>query len=243
MNIKNQDLIKVETIEVLVWRKKVKNLHLNVLPPDGRVRVTVPLYFKDEAIKTFIASKLSWIKKHQQAFRKQQRQTPRKYVSGESHYFFGRRYILVVEEKNEKPKVYIKNKKKIILVCPLGSDKTKKKNILQLWYRQNLAAVLEKFIFKWEPKIGVNVKNWRIRRMKTKWGSCNPIKANLNFNLELAKQPECCIEYVVVHELLHLIERRHNERFKSLLDQYLPKWRQYKNQLDKHIILADFYDY
>lgn len=243
MNIKSQNLIKVGTIEVLVWRKKVKNLYLNILPPDGRVRVTVPVHFNDGAIKTFIATKIPWIKKHQKAFKNQARQTPREYVSGESHYFLGKRYILEVIEKNEKPHVYIKNKNRIILICRPGSNKTKKKDIMQAWYRQNLASVLEKYISKWQDKLGVQAENWRIRKMKTKWGSCNPVKRSINFNLELAKQSENCIEYVVVHELLHLIERKHNEKFKSLLDKYLPKWRQYKDQLDRHLILADYNDY
>lgn len=243
MNIKSQNLIKVGSIEVLVWRKDVKNLHLNVLPPDGRVRVTAPIHLNDDAVKTFIATRLLWIKKHQQVFKSQPRQTPREYVSGESHYFFGNRYILEVVEKNERPDVYIKNKKKIVLVCPAGSSQEKKREIILSWYRQNLANILSKYISKWEPVLSVHPSSWRIRRMKTKWGSCNPVKKNLNFSLELAKQSEDCIEYVVVHELLHLIERKHSKKFKLLLDQHMPKWRQYKDQLDKEIILADFNEY
>ncbi|BCX14146.1 MAG: metal-dependent hydrolase [Candidatus Dojkabacteria bacterium] len=242
MNIKSQNLIKVGSIEVLVWRKDVKNLHLNVLPPDGGVRVTAPIHLNDDAVKTFIAIRLPWVKKHQQAFRNQSRQTLREYVSGESHYFFGNRYILEVVEKNEKPCVYIKNKKKIVLVCRPGSSKEKKREIILSWYRQNLSCVLQKYILKWERILNVHAKSWRIRRMKTKWGSCNPIKRTVNFNLELAKYSEACIEYAIVHELLHLIERNHNDKFKKLMDQHYPKWRQLRYELNQ-VILADFQDY
>lgn len=243
MNIKSQSLIKVGSLEVLVWRKQVKNLHLNVLPPNGKVRVTAPLNFNDNAIKTFVATKLSWIKKQQDTFKNQLRQSPREYVSGESHYFLGKRYILEVLKKNETPQVYIKGKQRIVIVCRPNSSQQKKKNIMLEWYRKKLSLILEKLIFRWEEKLGVKIKSWRIQRMKTKWGSCNPTKRTINFNLELIKQSENCIEYVVVHELIHLIERKHSDKFKQLLDKNIPRWRQYKDQLDWQIVLADFNDY
>ena len=242
MSIKRENLIKVGTIEVLVWRKQVKNLHLNVLPPDGKVRVTAPLNFSEDAIRTFVATKLSWIKKHQKTFQNQPRQTPREYVSGESHYFLGRRYILEVLEQDEKPRVYIKGKQRIILVCRPGSDREKRKDILLRWYRKHLSFILEKLVSKWEKELGVQARSWRVQRMKTKWGSCNPIKRTMTFNLELAKWSENCIEYVVLHELLHLIERKHNERFRQLLDKNMPLWRRYKDQLNQEVVLADFFD-
>ncbi|GAB4285349.1 MAG: SprT family zinc-dependent metalloprotease [Candidatus Dojkabacteria bacterium] len=242
MNIKNENLIKVGSLQVLLWRKEVKNFHLNVLPPDGKVRVTIPVDVSDEVVRAFIASKISWIKKHQNNFQNQLRQSPREYVSGESHYFFGHRYLLEVQEMHSYPSVSIKNKKKIVLICRDKKNTHHKKKIIDKWNREKLREFLKKKVPIWEKKIGVKVYDWKIRKMKTKWGSCNPVKSTVNFNLELAKYPEACIEYIIVHELLHLIERKHNDRFKKLLDQYYPKWRQYKDALNK-VILADFNDY
>lgn len=229
----------IRGIEVLVLRKKIKNIHLNVLPPNGAVRVSAPLNMNDDAIHTFLATRLSWIKKQQAKFKGQERQTIRKFVSGESHYFLGKRYLLEVEYidgKPKKPKVEIVNKKKIVLKVNPGSDSKKREQVLQNWYRKKLREILTPMIKSWQKKIVVEVNFWGIRQMKTKWGSCNEKTKRIWFNLELIKKPEYCIEYVVVHELLHLLERTHNDRFVQLLDKHLPKWRNTKDELNRLIL-------
>jgi predicted metal-dependent hydrolase len=229
----------IRGIEVLILRKNIKNLHLNVLPPDGAVRVSAPLNMNDDAIHTFLATRLSWIKKQQAKFKGQERQTIRKFVSGESHYFLGKRYLLEVEyadSKPKEPKVEIVNKKKIVLRIRPGSDSKKRKQVLQNWYREKLREILIPIVKEWQKKIGVEVNFWGIRQMKTKWGSCNEKTKRIWFNLELIKKPEYCIEYVVVHELLHLLERTHNDRFVKLMDKNLPKWRSTKDELNRLIL-------
>jgi len=229
----------IRGIEVLVLRKKIKNLHLNVLPPNGVVRVSVPLNMNDDAIHTFLATRLSWIKKQQAKFKGQERQTIRKFVSGESHYFLGKRYLLEVQytdSKPKEPKVEIVNKKKIVLKVKPGSDSKKREQVLQNWYRKRLREILTPMIKNWQKIIGVKVNFWGIRQMKTKWGSCNEKTKRIWFNLELIKKPEYCIEYVVVHELAHLLERTHNDRFVQLMDKHLPKWRSTKDELNRLIL-------
>lgn len=229
----------IRGIEVLVLRKKIKNLHLNVLPPNGAVRVSAPLNMNDDAIHTFLATRLSWIKKQQAKFKGQERQTIRKFVSGESHYFLGKRYLLevqYVDSKPKEPKVEIVNKKKIVLKVKPGSDSKKRGQVLQNWYRKKLIETLTPMIKEWQKKIGVEVNFWGIRQMKTMWGSCNEKTKRIWFNLELIKKPEYCIEYVVVHELVHLLERTHTDRFVQLMDKYLPKWRSTKDELNRLIL-------
>lgn len=235
MNI-NRSLMKIRGVEVLVLQKKIKNLHLNVLPPNGMVRVSVPLGMSEDAIHTFLATRLLWIKKQQAKFKGQERQTSRKYLGGESHYFLGKRYRLEVVYIDDKSKVEIKNKKKIVLSIRPGSDTKKREQVLQNWYRNELRQVLDPLIKKWQEKIGVQVDFWGIKRMKTKWGSCNEKAKRILLNLELIKKPKSCIEYVVVHELVHILERTHSDKFVRLMDEYLPKWRDEKDELNKLIL-------
>jgi len=219
----NQSLVKVGGIEAVVLYKPVKNLHLNILPPDGRVRVTAPLNMSDDAIRTFLATRITWIKKMQANFKGQERQSPREYVSGETHYLFGNKYKLEVVDSGVSPSVAIKGKSKIVLSIKPKTDVLKREQIMQDWYRVELRGVLNKSVAKWESKIGVKTSHLGIRRMKTRWGTCNHKQKNIWFNLELAKKPTSCIEYVIVHELLHLIEEKHSEKFIKLLTKYLPK--------------------
>ena len=235
MNIK-RSVMKIRDIEILVLRKNIKNLHLNVLPPNGMVRVSVPLGMSEDAIHTFLATRLPWIKKQQEKFKGQERQTPRKYVSGESHYFLGKRYRLEVVYIDEKSKVEIKNKKKIVLSVRSGSNIGKRGQVLQNWYRNELRHILDPLIKKWQEKIGAQIEFWGIRRMKTRWGSCNEKTKRIWYNLELIKKPKSCIEYVVVHELVHVIERKHSDKFVRLMDNYLPKWREEKDELNRQIL-------
>ncbi len=232
----NQSLIKVGGIEAVVLYKPVKNLHLNVLPPAGKVRVTAPQNMNDDAIRIFLATRISWIKKMQANFKGQERQTPREYVGGETHYIFGNKYKLEIVEIEGTPSVSIKGKSKILLSIRPKTDILKREQIMQDWYRIELREVLNKSVAKWESKIGVKVNDWGIRRMKTRWGTCNHKQKTIWFNLELSKKPLSCTEYVIVHELLHLIEEKHSEKFVKLLAQYLPKWKSEKEELNSAIL-------
>jgi len=229
-------MLQVGGIEALVLRKAVKNLHLNVLPPAGKVRVTAPLHMKDDAIRTFLATRIPWIRKQQAKFQAQERQTPREYVSGETHYFFGNKHRLEVITANVKPKVEIRGKKKIVLTVRPDSPLSKRELVIRNWYREELRTFLSQVISKWEKKIGVEANNWGIKRMKTRWGTCNNKPKRIWFNLELAKKPESCVEYVVVHELVHLVEKKHNERFIALMDKHLPKWRSERDELNRLVL-------
>lgn len=228
--------LQLGSIEVLIVRKPVKNLHLSILPPAGRVRVTSPEKMKDDAIRTLLASRLPWIKKQQSKFAGQERQTKRGYVSGESHYFFGKRYRLELLYKPEAPSVVLKGKNKIILQVRPKSPIAKRREVMTEWYREQLHPVVEELITKWQKKIGVKTSSWSIKQMKTRWGTCNHKTERVLINLELAKKPIACIEYVVVHELLHIIEKKHDERFVVLMTKHLPKWRSTKEELNRFIL-------
>ncbi len=241
MSTKNKT-IQISGIKVLVLKKDIKNLHLNILPPNGKVRVSAPLEMDQDAIHTFLATRISWIKKHRRHFLQQERQSPRHYISGESHYLFGKRYKLQINYIEQKPSVEIKGIKKIILNVQPESDADKRKEVLWEWYRDQLKQFLKPTIKKWEDKIGHKFSKWRIRKMKRSWGTCNEDKKNASFNLKLAQKPKSCIEYIVVHELLHLIERPHNNRFVELMDKYLPNWQHEKEKLNRQILAHEEWD-
>lgn len=227
--------ISINNIVIDIVRKDIKNLHLAVYPPEGRIRIASPQRMSDDALRLFAISKIPWIKKHQASFKEQQRQTIRQYITGESHYLKGSRYRLnVIEQKAPLPnKVVLRNKKYIDLFVRGKSSLEQKANVLNEWYRQLLKKDISILVDKWQKKIGVEVTHWGVKQMKTKWGSCNTDKKNIWLNLELAKKPIHCLEYIVVHELLHLIERKHNDIFISYLDKYLPNWKFLRDELNK----------
>lgn len=235
--------LQLGTIEVLVVRKPVKNLHLSVLPPNGWVRVTAPANMKDDVIRTLLALRLPWIKKQQAKFAGQERQARRDYVTGESHYFFGKRYRLELVYKDEAPLVFVKGKNKIILQVRSKSSATKRREVMTEWYRQELYKIVDGLVIKWQKKIGVRANFWGIKRMKTRWGTCNHKSKRILINLELVKKPVSCTEYVVVHELLHLVERKHNDKFTILMTKYLPKWKSLKEELNKFILSYEEWKY
>jgi predicted metal-dependent hydrolase len=239
----NSSHLQVAGMEVLVVRKPIKNLHLSVLPPLGRVRVSAPLAMKDDAIRTLLATKLPWIKKQKAKFQSQERQTPREYVSGESHYFFGKRHRLEVVLENKPAQVHLHGKDKIVLSVRPGSDLAKRQGVMLDWYRGELRTLLNGLLPKWQEKIGVRLGSWGIKRMKTRWGTCSQKAGRIWLNLELAKKPFACIEYVTVHELLHLIEKKHNENFVDLMTKYLPKWRSVKEELNRLILSHEEWKY
>ncbi len=205
------------------------------MPPDGSVRVSVPFGVSDETVKLFVIKKLTWIKKHIKSFQSQLRQSERKYISGESHYFKGQRYILRVEE-SKRPKIEIKNKKYIYFYVPKHYTLEQRKSYYETWLRKELRKEFDILIPKWEKIIGVKVNEVKIKKMKTKWGSCNPNAKRIWINLELIKKPRECLEYIIVHEMIHFFEKRHNDRFKEYMGKYLSKWESYKNLLSDLIL-------
>ncbi|RJQ71865.1 MAG: M48 family peptidase [Desulfobacteraceae bacterium] len=225
--------IEVRDIQVEVVRKAIKNLHLAVYPPEGRVRVAVPLHVTDENIRLAVISKLGWIRRQQANFKNQPRQSQREMVSGESHYFMGRRYLLDVIHRHGKHEVVLSNNSKMTLYVQPDTSIASKEKVLQEWYRERLKAMMPDLIKEWEAEVGVQINQWAIKRMKTRWGACNITAKRIWLNLELAKKPPECLIYILVHELVHLLERHHNDRFRSLMDRFLPSWRMYREELNR----------
>lgn len=242
MNIDSQ-FITVSDIPVEIVRKKIKNIHLGVYPPEGSVRVSVPQHITNENVRLAIVSRLPWIKKRQAEFKKQPRQTKREYVSGESHYYQGRRYILDVAERYGKHVLSLKNNAKMILYVSPGTAKENRALVVNTWYRQQLKIQIPQLLAKWQPIVGKEVSDWGIKKMKTKWGSCNITDRRIWINLELAKKPPECLEYVVVHELVHLHERLHNDNFRCLMDKFLPNWRQSRDLLKSEPLAHEDWGY
>jgi len=225
--------ITVSNVIIDVVRKDIKNIHLAVYPPTGRVRIAAPLRVNDDAIRVFAISKLAWIKRQQSKFEGQERIPPREYKNRESHYFKGQRYLLNIIEADAPPKVILKNKTCIDLYIRPEAQTAKRHKIMNEWYRKELKKIIPELIEKWEKHLNVKVGDWRIKLMKTKWGSCNIEKKRIWLNLELAKKPIHCLEYIIVHEMVHLLERHHNDKFLYYLDTYLPNWKQFRKELNK----------
>lgn len=228
--------ITVGSLEIDIVRKEIKNLHLAVYPPDGRVRIATPLNTDDDAVRLFVISKMGWIKRNIEQFQKQERQTDRQYISGESHYFKGQRYLLKVIEHDSPPKVAIHNKKYIDLSVRSHSTIDQRRKIIMEWYREALKADIPPIIEKWEQIMNVKVDDWRVKLMKVKWGTCNIAQKRIWLNLELAKKPKRCLEYIIVHEMVHLLERHHNARFKAYMDKFLPNWKSLREELNGMIL-------
>jgi|SRR5699024_9813782 len=228
-----QTQISVSGIDINVVKKDIKNMHLAVYPPMGHVRISSPADMSTESIRMFAVSKLGWIKKHIRGFEQQNRQPERQYIQRESHYFQGQRYLLNIIEHDAPPRVEIRNKKYMDLYVRPGSGKEKKKETVKEFYRAALKKAIPPLIEKWEQKMAVQVNNWMVRQMKTKWGSCINDSQKILLNLELAKKSPECLEYVIVHEMVHLQERLHTERFQALLDKYMPSWKERRETLNE----------
>jgi predicted metal-dependent hydrolase len=224
--------IDLGTLTADVELKDIKNIHLSVYPPLGRVRIAAPSRMDLDTIRIFAISKLSWIKKQQTKFLGQQRETPREFIGSESHYYLGKRYLLKVIETEGKPSVAVEHNKLVLRVKP-NTDKQLKQTFLQEWYRDQLKILVPKYISKWEEKMQVKVSEFGIKKMKTKWGTCSREAKRIWINLELAKKPLECLEYIVVHEMVHLFERNHNDRFIAYMNKFLPQWRHYKDELNR----------
>lgn len=226
------DEIVLGDLHVDVIRKTIKNLHLAVLPPHGKVRIAAPRYMKLDTIRVFVISKLAWIKAQQHKMQMQEREAPREYLDRESHYVWGKRYLMKRVEEDAAPAVALQPKQLVLQVRP-RTDEARCQDILDGWYREQIRAVVPALVAKWEPVMGVKVGRVFVQRMKTQWGSCNPASGAIRLNTDLAKKPPECLEYIVVHEMVHLLEPTHNARFSSLMSLFLPQWQQLREMLNR----------
>jgi predicted metal-dependent hydrolase len=234
--------VKLGDLSLNVILKDIKNVHLSVHPPTGRVTVSAPLRMSLDTIRVFAISKLGWIKQQQRKFQEQERESPREYLDRESHYVWGRRYLLKVVEESAPPKIFFKHNRMILQISAGANDETKQA-IVARWYRTQIKAAVPELIAKWEPLVGVKVERVFVQKMKTKWGSCNPGARSIRLNTDLAKKPRECLEYIVVHEMVHLIERHHDDRFRTYMDQLLPQWRRYQGELNSAPLAHEKWDY
>jgi len=224
--------IQLGEIGVDVVRKGIRNIHLSVHPPTGKVRIAAPEHLTLDTIRVFAIAKLGWIRQQQRKLREQERETPREYLERESHWVWGRRYLLSIIEGHETPAVELASGRIIIRVLP-GSGIEKRRTLIEAWYRRQVRAAVPKLIAKWERVLGVSVAGFFVQRMKTRWGSCNPAARTLRLNTDLAKKPASCLEYIVVHEMVHLLEPTHNAHFVALMDQFMPKWQHRRALLNR----------
>ena len=227
-----QDFLDLGDLRAEVIRKAIKHVHLSVLPPAGKVRVAAPQSMPLETIRLFVISKLPWIRTQQRKLQAQERETPREFLNKESHYLWGKRYQLELSFADAAPTVSLTPRKLKLQVRP-GANAAQCEEVLDAWYRQQIREVLPALLAKWEPLLGVKTSRVFVQRMKTKWGSCTPGVGHIRLNTDLAKKPPECLEYIVVHELVHLLEPTHNERFSALMDLYLPHWHHLRVQLNR----------
>lgn len=227
--------IEVQGIPVEIIKKNIKNMHLYVQPPDGKVQVSAPKHLSDESIVMFVRTKIGWIKKQRIRFQNQPRQTQRQYVSGESFYVLGKQYYLQVEYSYKGNSLVLSGDKAILTVRKESTVK-QRETFVREWYRSVLKTEIEKYLPKWETKTGFYCDSWQTKYMTTRWGTCNVNTKKLWFNLQLAKKPIDCIEYIIIHELAHLKVKNHGEEFVAILDKYMPYWREVKKKLNEQIL-------
>ena len=223
--------IEISGIKIEVQKKNIKNLHLVVAPPDGKVRVSAPIQLSDESIAMFVRTKLSWIKKQQEKFAKQPRQCEREYVSGETLYVFGQQYFLRVEYSYKGNSLVLEGNEAILTVRKESTAKQREAFVNE-WYRSKLKEKIEIYLPKWERITGLHCDSWQTKYMTTRWGTCNTNTRKIWLNLQLAKKPIECLEYVILHELAHLKVRNHSKDFVAIMDQYMPYWRETKKLLN-----------
>jgi predicted metal-dependent hydrolase len=233
---------KLGSITVDVVQKDIKNVHLSVYPPAGKVRISAPMRMKVETIRVFAASKLGWIKEQQKKITGQDRESPREYIERESHYVWGKRYLMRIIERDSPPQVLLRHNKMILQVRP-ATGPERRQEILDEWYRGQLRAAVQPLIASWEPMMRVRVERVFVQRMKTKWGSCSRRSASIRLNTDLAKKPPECLEYMVVHEMVHILEPTHNARFMDLMDRLMPNWRFYRQMLNRLPVRHETWDY
>ena len=232
------ETIQLGEISIEVTRKDIKNVHLSVRPPDGHVTLAAPLATRLEVARAYAISKLGWIRDQQRKLASQARETPRQFITRESHYLWGRRYLLNVEQREAKPCVTVDHKRMTLTVRP-GSSDTKRAEVMHQWHKELLHEAVPPLIRKWEPKLGVQVHGYFLQRMKTKWGGCNHRAGHIRLNTELVKKPKHLLEYVIVHEMAHLLEPTHSDRFLAILDKHYPTWREARAELNELPLTAE----
>ena len=232
------EIIELGDISISVTRKDIKNVHLSVHPPEGRVTLVAPTSTRLEVARAYAISRLGWIREQQSKLEAQAREAPRQFVERESHYVWGRRYLMVVNHQDAKPSVVLDHKRITLTVRP-DSSAQKRAEVMHEWQKLQLHAVVPILIEKWERKLKVNVAGYFLQRMKTKWGSCNHQAGNIRLNTELVKKPKDLLEYVIVHEMVHLLEPTHNERFISILEEHYPTWREARAELNELPLAAE----
>lgn len=232
------ETIHLGDIAISVTRKNVKYVHLSVHPPDGRVTLVAPENTRPDVARAYAVSRLAWIRHQQSRLRVQSRETPRQFIGRESHYVWGRRYLLTVREEDVKPSVKLSHRRMTLTVRP-GSNRTRREAIIHQWHKSLLHEVVPGLIRKWERKLGFGLADYFLQRMKTKWGSCNHRARTIRLNTELVKKPKDLLEYVIVHEMLHVIEKTHNARFIALLDRHYPSWREARAELNELPLAAE----
>lgn len=234
--------ITLDDIVVDVVLKDIKNVHLSVYPPEGRVHISAPTRMSMESIRLFAISRLGWVRKQQKKLRDQERETCREYVDRESHYVWGKRYLLTVSERDEPPSIELKHSRMLLQVRP-HTREDKRMALVEEWYREQLKQAVPPLLTRWQTELGVSVERFFVQRMKTKWGSCNPTARTIRLNTELAKKPTECLEYVLVHELVHLLVSTHNARFVELMDRFMPSWQLYRQLLNRLPVRREMWGY
>ncbi len=234
--------INLGTIEADVVFKDIRNVHLTVLPPKGRVRISAPRHMALDTVRVFALSKLSWIKAQRVNMAAQDREAPREYLERESHYVWGRRYLLKLIEVDAAPSVELRHRTLVLTVRP-KTDIAAKDALLARWYRDQVRMRAATLLVEWSRILGLNAPRVHVQHMKTKWGSCSPARRSIRLNTELAKKPPGCLEYIVVHELVHLLEPTHNERFKALMRTFLPEWEDRRRELNRLPVRHEDWDY
>jgi predicted metal-dependent hydrolase len=232
------ETIQLGEISIAVTRKDIKNVHLTVHPPDGRVTLAAPYNTRLEVARAYAISKLVWIRDQQRKLGCQARETPRQFVERESHYVWGRRYLMTVDYQDVKPTVILSNKRITVIVRP-GSSTEKRAEVMHEWHKLLLHEAVPPLVKKWERKLKVSVSGYFLQRMKTKWGSCHHSAGNIRLNTELVKKPKDLLEYVIVHEMAHLIEPTHSERFIAILEEHYPSWREARAELNELPLAAE----
>lgn len=233
-----RETIHLGEIAILVTRKAIKNVHLSVHPPDGRVTLAAPTSTRLDVARAYAISRLGWIRQQQEKLRGQARETPRKFVERESHYVWGRRHLMTIKHVDAKPSVTLDHKRITLNVRP-GSDAQKRAEVIHDWHKSLLHAAVPALIKKWQAKLKVHVTSYFLQKMKTKWGSCNHRDGNIRLNTELVKKPKDLLEYVIVHELVHLIEPTHSSRFIEILEKHYPSWREARAELNELPLAAE----
>ena len=232
------ETIHIGDLSIQVTKKDIKNVHLSVHPPDGRVTLVAPTATRLEVARAYAISKLSWIREQQRKLKNQARETPRQFIERESHYLWGRRYLMTVLHQDAKPCVTLDHKRLTLTVRP-GSDARRRAEVIHEWHKSILHEVVPTLIKKWEPKLEVKVADYFLQRMKTKWGSCNHKAGNIRLNTELVKKPKDLLEYVIVHEMVHLLEPTHSDRFMAILGEHYPTWREARAELNELPLTAE----